>query len=168
MENVPKTHYTQQDEKCIFGEHSSPRSRNMLKHIFMDKETDYIVSLVQSTSGLAFSVASLWWISKECLARFLQSLWCFLDHCPYLSSIHPHPPLGMSLTSLSARCHWKLDVWNDLFDLQLVTLKLCVTHISRAASLTGRWGHCLATFREKWDSSNNSTDGKRPSSFLDL
>lgn len=65
-------------EKCNSGDHSH-RCRRMPRHIFTDhcKETDYIVSLVWSTSGLVFSLASLRWIRKECLARFLLSLWCF-------------------------------------------------------------------------------------------
>lgn len=66
------------------------------------KETDYIVSLVQSTSGLVFSLASLRWIRKECLVRFLLSLWCFQV---IVHTSHPFTlvaPLGMSLTILSA------------------------------------------------------------------
>lgn len=66
------------------------------------KETDYIVSLVQSTSGPVFSLASLWWIRKECLVRFLLSLWCFQV---IVHTSHPFTlvaPSGMSLTILSA------------------------------------------------------------------
>lgn len=89
------------------------------------KETDYIVSLVQSTSGLVFSLASLWWIRKECLVRFLLSLWCFQV---IVHTSHPFTlvaPSGMPLTILAAQSHWKWDVWNDLFGLQLVTLQFC-------------------------------------------
>lgn len=94
------------------------------------KETDYIVSLVQGTSGLVFSLASLWWIRKECLVRFLLSLWCFQV---IVHTSHPFTlvaPSGMSLTILSAWSHWKWDVWNDLFDLQLVALQFCLATYS--------------------------------------
>lgn len=87
------------------------------------KQTDYIVVLVQGTSGLVFSLASLWWIRKECLVRFFLSLWLF--QVIVSSPIHSPPlaPSGMPLTILSARAHWQLDVWNELFDVQLVTLQ---------------------------------------------
>lgn len=87
------------------------------------KQTDYIVVLVQGTSGLVFSLASLWWIRKECLVRFFLSLWLF--QVIVSSPIHSPPlaPSGMPLTILSAGAHWQLDVWNELFDVQLVTLQ---------------------------------------------
>lgn len=72
-----------------------------------------------------FSLASLWWIRKECLVRFLLSLWCFQV---IVCTSHPFTlvaPSGMPLTTLSAVSHWKWDVRNDLFDLQLVTLQFC-------------------------------------------
>lgn len=130
----------------------SLRSRNMPGiYLLTDrcKETDYIVSLVQSTSGLVFSLASLWWIRKECLARFLLSLWCFQV---IVHTSHPFTlvaPSGMSLTILSAQSHWNWDVWNDLFDLQLVTLQFCEARITHAL-LTGRWSHCCVITQEKW------------------
>lgn len=113
------------------------------------RETDYIVSLVQRTSGLVFSLASLWWIRKECLARFLLSLWCFQV---IVHTSHPFTlvaPSGMSLTILSAQSHLERDAWNDLFDLQFVTLQFCVARITHAF-LTGRWSHCFVIIQEKW------------------
>lgn len=118
-------------KKCIFEEHNSLRSRNIHTcqgtYLLTDrsKETDYIVGLVRSTSGLVFSLASLRWIRKECLVRFLLSLWCFQV---IVHTSHPFTlvaPSGMPLTILSAESHWEWDVWSDLFDLQLVTLQFC-------------------------------------------
>lgn len=94
--------------KCIFEQHNSLKSGNVhtcqSTHLLVDrsKETDYIVGLVQSTSGLVFSLASLWWIRKECLVRFLLSLWCFQV---IVHTSHPFTlvaPSGMPLTILSA------------------------------------------------------------------
>lgn len=99
--------YSKTDEKCIFEEHNSLRSGNMPRHIFTDhsKETDYIVGLVQSTSGQVFSLASLWWIRKECLVRFLLSLWCFQVIVHTSHPVTLVAPSGMSLTILSAQSH---------------------------------------------------------------
>lgn len=83
---------------------------------------DYFVSL-GSTSRLVFSLASLRWISKECLLRFLLSLWGWC-YCPYLPILHPGSPLRnvfkQYISPLSFRM-WRLDwlVWLALSYLEL-------------------------------------------------
>lgn len=96
------------NEKWIFSTGLRGKYTHMPRHISgHSKETDYIVVLVQSTSGLVFSLASLWWIRKECLLRFLLSLWCFQV---IVHTSHPFTlvaPSGMSLTILFTLSHWK-------------------------------------------------------------
>lgn len=53
------------------------------------KGTDYIVGLVHGTSGLVFSLPSLWWIRKECLVRKIPPLPLVLSgYCLCLPSFH--------------------------------------------------------------------------------
>lgn len=139
--------------------HSSLRSWNIRTcqgtYLLTDrsKETAYIVGLVQSTSGLVFSLASLWWIREECLVRFLLSLWCFQV---IVHTSHPFTlaaPSGMPLTILPHQPHWKWDVWVTCL---ICNYLLCnfvrqrIAHITHAG-LTGRWSHLSCHYPGKLD-----------------
>lgn len=137
--------------RLILSKQNSPRRGSIHRYqgtyLLTDhsKGTDYIVSLVWSTSGRVFSLASLWWIRKECLLRFLLSLWCFQV---IVHTSHPFPLVTPSGMPTEQYCQ-PSRIESGMFRMTCLICNylLCnfvrqhIAHITHGV-LAGRWSHC--------------------------
>lgn len=125
---------------CYFGDLYTFPSKRPDWHRQTDTQSLDCWPGLEHLGNSIFPVSSRW-IRKECLVRVLLSPCCFESIVPTSSLFTPAAISGMLQTMPSTESHLKRDVWNDLFDLQLVTLQFVSQRVAQITHvcLTGRW-----------------------------